>query len=43
MSHAHNPCEGPIPTSWGGTTIKEIETKLKKFRQDGLNSNIRIN
>ena len=43
MSHAHNPCKGPSTTSWGGTTINEIESKLKKFRQDGLNSNIRIN
>ena len=43
MSHAHNPCKGPSNTSWGGTTIKDIDAKLKAFRQDGLNSNIRIN
>lgn len=43
-SHTHS-CSGdaPVPTSWGGTTLKEIENKLKKFRTEGLNNNIRIN
>ena len=43
-SHTHS-CSGdaPVPTSWGGTTVKEIENKLKKFRTEGLNNNIRIN
>tara|TARA_R110000787_G_scaffold5127_2_gene18966 strand:+ start:9793 stop:11532 length:1740 start_codon:yes stop_codon:yes gene_type:complete len=44
ISHTHS-CSGdaPVPTSWGGTTVQEIENKLKKFRTEGLNNNIRIN
>ena len=43
-SHTHS-CSGdaPVPTSWGGTTVSEIENKMKKFRTEGLNNNIRIN
>ena len=43
-SHTHS-CSGdaPVPTSWGGTTLEDIENKMKKFRTEGLNNNIRIN